>query len=154
MARVAAARPIADADVVRRLSEAHAAAARVGPGPGGEARYTLQLFENERRNIWGSWGAKALLPTERHHLSHGGGTGAYAFVALAGRGKGKARNPAVLQPAGWAWASAWALRHDRCDEDGWQYATAFGLDFGPASSLRTFVRRRVWFRELVSRANG
>jgi len=56
----------------------------------------------------------------------------------------------------WAWKD-WSINHtDDVDEDGWQYAFAYGKHWRwhSASSCNSFVRRRAWIRKRVKRSSG
>ena len=122
--------------------------------------HVLEVFENSRRSPWGNWSPKNLLPTERAELSVRDGSGKYrwenAATAVApGVNPSRMRPsdvPAVTLPDFWQWAphSEWACcQSSQTDAEAWEYAFVWGLAYSHASTVKTFVRRRLWTRTMV-----
>ena len=106
-------RRIRDPDVIADILEAeHQCTTRLNDGE--EMVYELVLYENQRKTVWGTWGADNLLPTERAEISHGDGTASYNWVPGV-------PEPDVVPPAGWRWRGGWEVLNEACDEQGWQY---------------------------------
>ena len=135
---------IQDPEILEEIAAAQEQCATAGRGA---VVFELKLCENQRKSMWGKWAAENLFPAERGKLTHGDGTGSYDFFAAAGQ----RAVPSVDPPRGWRWQGEWAVSADEASSDGerWQYAFAWGLDFGPSSGANKFVRRRVWARAMA-----
>jgi hypothetical protein len=140
---------IQDPEILEDIAAAQEQCASAGRGA---VIFTLKLCENQRKSMWGKWAAENLFPAERGALTHGDGTGSYDFFAAAGQ---RLAVPSVDPPRGWRWQGEWAVSADNAgaaassDGERWQYAFAWGMDFGPSSGANKFVRRRVWARAMA-----
>jgi hypothetical protein len=114
----------------------------------------MTTYENERWWIGQGWSEK-MLPQERSNWSDLGGHMHLPKSAMRLPGKN------------WRWVSEWRISrctqkylkdrpnqtvdHDGTyDNEGWQYAIEWGMNFSGTKGMSEFVRRRRWTRTCVS----
>jgi hypothetical protein len=137
---------IADEEYLNAITKAAEEAASRGEA----VSFVVNVFENQRWLPLSGFSEGFLLPTERGHMTHGDGTappsGSYpqSQGEMFSEGFG---SPVMQPPNGWQWTAHWEVQiGENMDEEGWQYATMWGLEFTREAWSSDTVRRRNWTR--------